>query len=140
MAGDITLGYRIPIQDKNVQLDVYGGVRVWSTDITMTLNATSGQTTSHNTSKTWVDPLFGALVNLDFEKNWFTYLRGDLGGFGAASEFTTSFIMGAGYRFDEHWNASLGFKNLYVDYYKDNITLERMADRSVVKRRLQILV
>jgi hypothetical protein len=118
---DITLGYRVPMKDKNVQLDVYGGVRVWSTDITMTLNATNGQTTSHNTSKTWVDPLFGALVNLDFEKNWFTYLRGDLGGFGAASEFTSSFMMGAGYRFDEHWNTTLGLKTLYVDYYKDNI-------------------
>lgn len=120
--GDFTIAYRVPIPDKSVQLDVYGGTRVWSIDRTINLTSTNGLTSTDNQNNTWVDPVFGALVNVDFNKNWFSYLRGDLGGFGAGSEFTTMFILGAGYRFDEHWNTSLGLKSLYVDYLKNNST------------------
>ncbi len=120
--GDFTIGYRVPVPDKNVQLDVYGGTRVWSIDRTLNLTSTGGLESTYNQSNTWVDPVFGVLANIDFAKNWFTYVKGDLGGFGAGSEFTTMFLMGAGYRFDEHWNTSLGLKSLYVNYIKENST------------------
>lgn len=118
--GDFSLGYRIPLDDKNVQVDVYGGVRVWSLDKTLNLTTIGGTTSTSTANHTWVDPIFGAGVNIDFEKNWFTYLKGDMGGFGAASEFTTLFLFGAGYRFSPNWNTSLGLKSLYIDYEKDN--------------------
>ena len=117
--GDFSLAYRIPIEDKTVQFDVYGGTRVWSMDNTLDLTGSDGTPVKKSKKNAWVDPIFGALVNFDFEQNWFTYLRGDIGGFGAASEFTSTFLWGVGYRFDQHWNTSFGIKNLYVDYEQD---------------------
>lgn len=119
--GDFSLGYRIPIRDKAVQLDCYGGVRVWSLSNTINLTTPGGVTESHSASKTFVDPIFGAIVNFDFAKKWFTYLRGDIGGFGAASDFTSVFMWGVGYKFDEHWNTSFGLKSLYTNYDQERI-------------------
>jgi hypothetical protein len=118
--GDFALAYRIPLEDKTVQFDVYGGTRVWSMDNTLDLIGSNGLVVNQNKTNVWVDPIFGALVNFDFEQNWFTFLRGDIGGFGAASKFTSTFLWGVGYRFDQHWNSTFGIKDLFVDYEKDN--------------------
>jgi hypothetical protein len=119
--GDFGLGYRIPIKDKSVQLDCYGGVRVWSLNNTINLKTPEGIEHSNSASKTFVDPIIGAMVNFDFEKKWFTYLKGDIGGFGAASDFTSVFMWGIGYKFDEHWNTSFGIKSLYTNYDQEQI-------------------
>jgi hypothetical protein len=119
--GDFAFGYRIPIRDKSVQLDCYGGVRVWSLSNAINLTTPGGVTESHSASKTFVDPILGAFANFDFEKKWFTYLRGDIGGFGAASDFTSVFMWGIGYKFDEHWNTSFGIKSLYTNYDQEKI-------------------
>ncbi|MCX6159934.1 MAG: hypothetical protein NTV87_01175 [Ignavibacteriae bacterium] len=118
--GDFSLAYRVPIDDKTVQLDLYGGARVWSLDNTIDLISTAGLTTSNSKTESWVDPVIGAGVNFDFQKKWFTYLKGDIGGFGVSSKFTSVFIWGIGYRFDDHWNTSFGLKNMYIDYNKNS--------------------
>jgi hypothetical protein len=118
--GDFSLAYRIPLQDKTVQFDVYAGTRVWSMDETLNLTESNGMVINKSKTNAWVDPIFGAFVNFDFEQKWFTYLRGDIGGFGAASKFTSTFLWGIGYKFDQHWNTSFGIKNLFDDYEKDN--------------------
>jgi hypothetical protein len=113
---DLALAYRTPVENKSFQLDFYGGVRIWSMNNSMDLVTTSGMPFSTSKSETWVDPVFGAGLNYDFEKKWFTYGKLDIGGLGFASDFTSVFMWGMGYRFDEHFNTSLGLKTMYVNY------------------------
>jgi hypothetical protein len=117
--GDISLGYRLPIKNKNIQLDFYGGARIWSFSNKLDLVASNGQTKNTESSKSWADPIVGTWVNFILSDHWFSYVKGDIGGFGAASDWTSVFMWGFGYKFAENWNTTLGFKRMYIDYSKD---------------------
>lgn len=47
----------------------------------------------------WVDPFIGARARFDFGEHWAVQLRGDVGGFGAGSQFTWQAVGLIGYRF-----------------------------------------
>lgn len=117
--GDFSLAYRLPIKNKNIQLDFYGGTRVWSMSNKLDLTASNGSTFSRDTSKTWADPIFGMGGNFIFSEKWYSYIKADIGGFGVSSDWTSAFMWGFGYKFSDNWNTTLGFKRIYIDYNKD---------------------
>jgi len=117
--GDFSLAYRLPIKNKNIQLDFYGGTRVWSLSNKLDLTASNGSTFSRDTSKTFADPIFGMGGIFILSDKWYSYIKADIGGFGVSSDWTSAFMWGFGYKFSYNWNTSLGFKSIYIDYNKD---------------------
>jgi hypothetical protein len=71
---------------------------------------------------TWVDPLVGLRLRHQFTPGHELTLSGDVGGFGAGSEFSWQAI--GAYRFalaqayGATWSGLLGYRALYVDYSK----------------------
>ncbi|MDD5362245.1 MAG: hypothetical protein PHN88_08940 [Ignavibacteria bacterium] len=118
-SGDFSLGYSIPTKNKNIFLTGYAGTRVTSLNNTLDLLYEEQNVFSANKSKTWFDPIIGADITLNLSKHWFSYLKGDVGGFGVSSKFTGSLLGGAGYKITEHFNTTLGIKYLYINYDKD---------------------
>jgi hypothetical protein len=117
--GDFSFGYIFPLRNKNIYLTGYAGTRVTSLDNTLDLLYESQSIFTTNKSKTWVDPIVGTDIVMNLAKHWFSYFKGDVGGFGVSSKFTSSALAGAGYKFSSNWNASLGLKYLYINYDKD---------------------
>lgn len=118
-AGDFSLAYRLPLNNRNIQLDIYGGTRVWSLSNKLDLTASNGLTSTNEQSKTWVDPIIGIGGNFILTEYWYSYFKADIGGFTASSDWTTMFVWAFGYKFSDHWNGSMGVKELYIDYDKD---------------------
>jgi hypothetical protein len=117
--GDFEIGYRLPVQDKKLSVDVYAGTRITSLNNTLTFHGIRDSISTFSSSKTWVDPIVGVYAGCDFSKKWFAYLKGDVGGFGVSSKFTWLLMGVGGYRFSYHWNTTLGFKWLGTNYDKD---------------------
>jgi hypothetical protein len=117
--GDFSLGYTFPLKNKNIFLTGYAGTRVTSLDNTLDLIYASQNIFTSNKSQTWIDPIVGTNIIMNLSKHWFSYFKGDVGGFGVSSKFTGSVLSGAGYKFCEHWNTSLGLKYLYINYDKN---------------------
>ena len=110
--------YRSPL---NVgYIDYYGGIRWWHNDINMDYNVDLGlpKTLSPKWSGTydWVDPVVGARWTYPLNDKWSVRLRGDIGGFGIASDFTAAIETVALYDINENWQLKMSFKSLWVDY------------------------
>ncbi len=73
-----SVGYRV-----TDNIDVLGGVRGYY--LSSSLDANVGRLAS--TSAGWVDPIVGARYRRSLGDKWRVGLRGDVGGFGAGSEF-----------------------------------------------------
>ena len=69
--------------------------------------------------ETWVDPLVGALVNVDLAENWLFTGEGNIGGFGLGSDFTWNLQGYLSYRmtlFGLPTTLSFGYRALSIDY------------------------
>lgn len=64
----------------------------------------------------WVDPIVGARVKAELRERIVFLLRGDIGGFGAGSEFTWNVETGVGFRLTRRAEIQIKFKALGVDY------------------------
>jgi hypothetical protein len=117
--GDFDIAYRIPVKDKNIKLDGYGGIRISSLDVALDLFSASSPIFTTSKSKTWVDPVIGAAVEFNFSKRWFAFLKSDIGGFGISSDISWMVLGVGGYRITDNWLTTLGFKNLTTNYDKD---------------------
>src|SRR5262245_12852916 len=71
---------------RGITLDAYAGGRY--TDLQLELNPKI--TRSVNQSADWIDPIVGGQVNFGLTERLFIVLRGDVGGFGAGSDFAWS--------------------------------------------------
>lgn len=117
--GDFCLGYTFPLRNKNIYLTGYAGTRVTSLDNTLDLLYESQSIFTTDKSQTWVDPIVGTNITMTLSKRWFSYFKGDVGGFGVSSKFTGSALGGLGFKFCDNWNASVGLKYLYINYDKN---------------------
>jgi hypothetical protein len=122
--GDFDIAYRIPVNDKNINFDGYGGIRIFSTDETLDLYSQNNPVFTANHNRTWVDPVIGAAVEYNFSKRWFAYLKTDLGGFGIASNISWMVLGVGGFRITDNLMTTLGFKNLTISYDKDRFLYE----------------
>ncbi len=122
-----------------VALDIIGGGRYWyqnvgvSADLAATLavagpggiadlERSGSRVTARSRSVEWVDPFVGARVRYQLAPGQVVNVRGDIGGFGAGSDFSWQLmstvdwqlLVRPGYTFD----AYVGYRALSVDYSK----------------------
>jgi hypothetical protein len=96
-------------------VDLYGGLRWW--DINIDVDATTpfgGR--SYSRDKDWVDPVLGARWMPRIGDAWRLLIQGDVGGFGAASNFSWCAMGGVLWDLSESTTIALLYKALGVDY------------------------
>jgi hypothetical protein len=121
--------YRTPM--KLGYIDYIGGVRWWHNKFDLSL---SGRRVHNSWSRTvdWCDPIIGAVWVAPINDSWSFRLRGDIGGFGLASDFTAVVEMGALYDINENWQVDMRLKSLWVDYEEGRTgTAERFTYSTV---------
>jgi hypothetical protein len=95
-------------------VDPYAGARVTylSTELKVRDGGPQGEQ-----DKTWVDPIFGLRTIWQLTPQWSVTALGDIGGFGAGSEFTWQAAGMVGYRFglfgDDNARVMAGYRALY---------------------------
>jgi hypothetical protein len=120
--GTMALTYRLPPVG-NLAADLFAGARVWyiANEIEFEPGLAPGFTA--DSSRTWGDPIIGAILRYDLTRHWFATVLGDVGGFGVGSDITWSAFGGVGYRFTGWLSATLGYRYLHVDYDKDGFLM-----------------
>ena len=61
-------------------------------------------------SKNWVDPVLGLRFTWEMAENWTMRLRGDLGGFGAGSDFVSSAALTIMYHLSDTFSLNVGYR------------------------------
>lgn len=112
------LFYRV-YNSPQTSVDLYAGGRYW--DINLDLNAQGTFVGNFDISRgdDWIDPVVGIRAFHMFNDKWSANARGDIGGFGVASDFTWNVQGGVGYHFNKTWSAHMQYKALSVDYDND---------------------
>ena len=77
--------------------------------------------------ESWLDPLVGARFKHDFNERWSVSLRGDVGGFGVASELTTNLSATFGYRITDAMTLRFGYRALQMDFEDGGFVLDAIA-------------
>jgi hypothetical protein len=100
-----------------VSLDVIGGGRYWELDgeLTLTVEALD-RSFNRSSTKQWIDPFVGLVMQADLGKNFLLTLRGDIGGFGVGTDFTWNAIVLLGYRITHGVSAWVGYRAMNLDY------------------------
>jgi hypothetical protein len=118
------VGYQVFAGDGAV-LDVYAGARIWVAETELKLTTAVGfQTRTFSRTKAWADPLVGARLRAALWEKLSVAVLGDVGGFGAASDFTWQAYVGFIYQFTDRWSAKLGYRAIGVDYESDGFRLD----------------
>ena len=106
---------RIPI--KAGKIDVLAGGRSWDNKISLTLDpAWLPGSASAQQQEDWIDPFLGARAYFDLAEDWTFFIRGDIGGFGIASDFTALGNLGVMYNITKTIILDIQYKALWVDY------------------------
>ncbi|CTQ55341.1 hypothetical protein LP7551_03882 [Roseibium album] len=110
-------GYRFLVEGPS-WLEAYGGVRYW--DVTQTLSITGGGrfglTRTGSAGDQWIDPIVGLRGRYGVTENWGLVGQGDIGGFGAGSDFSWRAQAGVQYAFENGLAIDLEYKALQVDF------------------------
>jgi len=77
--------------------------------------------------KTWLDPIMGLHYSRRMSENWTLLIRGDVGGFGAASDFTYHALAAGQYAFNDTVAMSVGYRLLKLDFRKDDYLMDLSA-------------
>ena len=93
--------------------DIFGGIRY--TDLDGKLEF-SGPLGIKKGSESWVDPMFGLRWRWKLADKWALVTRGDVGGFGAGSDFAWSASGLIDWRPWKHVGFLFGYRALYLDY------------------------
>ncbi len=108
---DVTAGYRFsPI------VEAFAGMRV--TDLGARIDLVEPLSRKFEGSDTFYDPIFGARVMapLDEGRKWWLQSRGDIGGFGAGTDFTWQAMANVGYKPSEWISIWGGYRALGQDF------------------------
>lgn len=98
-------------------VDLYGGIRWWDNEVAIDIYpAILPGSISSEIEEDWVDPVLGVRWFHPLSEKWTLSLRGDVGGFGVASDSTWLVSAGAQYKFNQSWKLDLKYKALWVDY------------------------
>ena len=113
-------------------IDLFAGARYWHQELSLSLaiegaftlpngfQRSGGVVGSGTLSADWVDPLVGLRVRYGISPGQGLVLRGDIGGFGAASDFTWQVVTTYNFELGEThgilWSGVVGYRALYADY------------------------
>ena len=109
------LMYRVPMSGGN--LDYLAGIRWWDNDLNVSIDpAVLPGSTASTVKEDWVDVFVGARWTKPITEKWSYTLRGDVGGFGLAADFTSSVAAGLKYEVSESVVLDMQYKGTWVDY------------------------
>ena len=101
----------------NSNLEFLAGVRWWDNDIDVDIDpAILPGTTSFDIKEDWVDLVLGIRWSNPVNDKWTFKLRGDIGGFGLESDFTSAVSAGFHYDISEKIDIDLQYKATWVDF------------------------
>lgn len=120
------LFYRVH-NSPQTSVDLYAGGRYWNINLDLDAAGTVVGSFGISRGDDWIDPVVGIRAFHMFNNRWSANARGDIGGFGAASDFTWNVQGGVGYHFNRTWSAHLQYKALSVDFDNDKAGTDRFA-------------
>lgn len=120
------IGYRA-IDLERCKVEVFGGVRINVYEATLTGNLVRGDQRARSAGVNWVDPVVGLRAQADLCSRVFVRCNGDIGGFGAGSDFTWQAFAGLGYRITKSLNLGLGYRALGVDYSEGESVIDTVT-------------
>lgn len=98
-------------------VDYFAGIRWWDNDIELKVDpAFVPGSTTLSVDQDWVDPVIGARWITGLSERWQFHLRGDVGGFGVGSDFTSTVITGVRYEISSLLDVDVQYKATWVDY------------------------
>lgn len=100
------------LKTENGPLEFYGGVRWWDMDIDVNVS----EVQKVNSGEDWVDPVIGVRWMPQIADNWHLILKGDIGGFGVASDFTWNLQGGVAWDATDYLSLVVQYRALSVDY------------------------
>lgn len=114
--------YRVVDKD-NFDLDVLAGLRGYSLDVGVTVEPFTGPGgafvfpgRSVSRGLSFVDPVIGGMAKWELSEKWGLDLYGDIGGFGAGSDFTYRVGAGVDYNFNDNVGLRAGYTVVDFDY------------------------
>jgi hypothetical protein len=111
--------------------DVLGGARYWHQEADLSfdiagavdfgdLQTGGARAFAHSGSVNWLDPVIGARMRYTVAPGHELFVRGDIGGFGAGSDFSWQALCGYGIDFGTYngvtFSGVIGYRALSVDY------------------------
>ena len=100
-----------------IGLEYFAGFRWWDNDIDIAIDpAILPGTNQRKVDASWIDLIVGARWTRDLSERWQMQLRGDVGGFGIESDFTSSLSASFLYQFSQRFSLDLQYRALWVDY------------------------
>lgn len=124
--------YRL-FENQRQFLDAIGGIRYWSVDTDLTLEAGLFPKRKISNDESWVDPIIG-LKGLSPLGNSKFFISGTLviGGFGVGSDFMWDANINLGYQWTQGFSTIVGYRYLDVDYEKDDFLYDVAQDGLVL--------
>jgi len=116
-AGLIGAGYSV-IDGPSGRLDVVGGIRVWSVDTKFSFSGALLDGRSFSDGATWVDGLVGLKGNYSITPQFYVTGWALVGAGGADIDWDVA--GGIGYRINDRFSATAGYRALGVDYSDDS--------------------
>lgn len=98
-------------------LDYLAGFRWWDNDIDVDIDpAVLPGTAAVRVDEDWIDVVVGVRWTNPVNEKWDFLIRGDIGGLGVESDFTSSISTGFHYQMTESSTLDLQYKATWVDY------------------------
>jgi len=98
-------------------IDYLAGIRWWDNDIDVTVDpAVLPGAASSSVEEDWVDLVIGARWTNPLNDKWRLNLRGDIGGLGLESDFTSALAVGLHYQMTQSMDLDLQYKATWVDF------------------------
>jgi hypothetical protein len=116
-AGLVGAGYSI-LEGPSGRLDVVGGIRVWSVDTDLSFDGGLLNGRSFSDGATWVDGLVGVRGNYSLTPQFYFTGWALVGAGGADIDWDVA--GGLGYRINDRFSATLGYRALGVNYSNDD--------------------
>lgn len=104
-------------QSGNGHLEYLAGIRWWDNDIDVDIDpAILPGTANLEVEEDWVDLVLGVRWSNPINDKWTLKLRGDVGGFGIESDFTSAVSAGFHYNMTQSIDLDLQYKATWVDF------------------------
>lgn len=97
--------------------EYFAGFRWWDNDVDVVVDpAVLPGDAVRKVDASWIDLIVGARWSHQINNRWIARVKGDIGGFGIESDFTSSLSISAIYEFSQRYALDLQYKALWVDY------------------------
>ena len=105
------------MQSGDGYIDYLAGVRWWDNDVDTLIDpAVLPGTIAFEVEEDWVDLVVGVRWTKPLSEKWTLHLRGDVGGFGIESDFTSQIAAGFHYQLTNSIELDVQYRALWVDY------------------------